>query len=461
VRSGDTVILRCAVEQAPPVSRVIWTEHITFVGGATISDNEYLLNHPNRQRYAIIHNNTEFHLQISNVQAADGGRYACTDSASAAPAVFRGELELIVLDGFTNCTGTAPTNGVVIELTNHTIECIVGYSGAFPPTMYWSGPPPFIQGGSTTVSQVWAGIAFTALRTMDDGVFELKVNFTTIGPVGEYGARNVPIYTELVTAEPLTVFWGPQNTYAEPIKPFYFVGDTLTCHTDAKPEPYFMWQNLRNLDVFPDSPVFTITDDLVGTNQSMRCQVQNLIHGFVYSDNVFVATNVPMVTPAPTTPPTTPTTPPPPEGPCKDFTGFWLSENPAADLLLEVVELSDIGEVRGLLRNGTDTVWVEVIGTVRKQDWAYLGLSAIWPLDGGVTGMSGECHSCYGVEEILFDGMVRSARESPDCGVGSIPNLYQPFRFRRAGSLTSFLEKEPLSVFKPTNLSRHMGVMLK
>jgi len=461
VLAGDTVILECEVQDPPPDSRILWAEYITFAQGSTISDNEFLLSHPNRLRYAIIHDSpTMFHLQISNVQMTDGGAYMCSNSMSGDPDVWRGEVQLVVLDAPTNCTGTSPTNGIVIEGHTHTIECVVNYQGAFAPTMYWSGPDPYIFSGTTLPTTVWSGLLYTVQRSMNGGAFQLKTNFTTIGSVPEYAATNVPTFTQMFSMEPLTVFWGPMNTYADPIKSEYFVGDVLTCHTDAMPDVYFMWQNLRNLDVFPDSPTFTITPDLIGTNQTMRCQVQNIIYGFVYSDNVFVETYVPIQTTPITPAPTTPSTPPPPESPCNDITGHWRSENPDAELYLEMVANTDIGEVRGLVKNGTDTIWVEVIGTARRSDWSYIGLTSIWPLNDGITGMSAECHRCYGEEVIIMDGMLRSVAESVECGAGSTPSLYQQLRFVKIGTLADAL-KEPLSVWKPTKISKHMGIQLK
>jgi len=271
----------------------------------------------------------------------------------------------------------------------------------------------------------------------------------------------VPSYSQTFTTQPLTVFWGPQNTYVEGLKQNYEVGDNITCHTDANPEAYYMWQNIRTLDVFGDRQTYTVTEDLRGTNQSMRCQVQNIIHGFVWSDNVFIPLNVPGPIIETTTPATTPTTAPPAQAPCSEFTGHWVSKDPDADLLLEMVPGSNIGEVRGIMRNTTETVWVEVVGTARISDWAYLGLSAIWPISSGVTGMSGECHRCHGVEVLISDGMTRASAQSPSCGQGSIPNPYSPYRFTRMGSLANTLQKQAFSVWKPTSVSKHMGVQLK
>jgi len=102
-----------------------------------------------------------------------------------------------------------------------------------------------------------------------------------------------------------------------------------------------------------------------------------------------------------------------------------------------------------------------VIGTARRSDWSYIGLSAIWPLNDGVIGVSGECHRCFGMEVIIGDGMTRSIAESGGCGAGSIPRTYQPFRFLRVGTKADVIAQGAHSVFKPTNISKNLGIQLK
>ena len=79
--------------------------------------------------------------------------------------------------------------------------------------------------------------------------------------------------------------------YATPIKQYYEVGDVLTCYADAFPAATYEWLNTRTNEQF-HSQGFLVTEDLVGTTQQMRCQAQNMIQGFVYSDNLVVNVTV-------------------------------------------------------------------------------------------------------------------------------------------------------------------------
>jgi len=458
---GYKIVLTCVVDRFPPDARIIWTEHISFEQGSTISENENVLSHPNRDRYRIINDTPgQYDLEISDIQMSDGGRYACTDAMAFPPDLRRGEAQLIVLDQENNCTNTSPDNGIVIEKQNHTIECVVNFQGAFAPLMTWIGPPPFIVGGSVNPPQVWSGVAYTVDRTMANKRFECETNFTDPGPQPEGIADNAPYFTHTYRAPTIFVYWGPTNTYAVPIKSVYEVGEILTCYTDAYPEAFYRWQNMRTLEEV-DGPVFTFTPNMAGTNQSMRCQVQNVIQGFVYSENIFI----PALVAAPATTGTTVTTPEvttfPPVSNCGDLTGFWRSDEPFAELLLEMDYSTEIGEIYGLFRNRSDTIWVEVIGTARRSDWSYIGLSAIWPLSDGVTGLSGECHRCNGVEVLIGDGMIRAIAESAFCGQASVPRVYEPYKFTRVSTKSEAVAQGPVSVSQPTNISKRLGVQLK
>jgi len=204
-----------------------------------------------------------------------------------------------------------------------------------------------------------------------------------------------------------------------------------------------------------------ITGSLVGTNQTFRCQAQNLIQGFVYSQNHFTTVYVPTPT-TPTTPTTTPsTTTAPAVADCSHLSGHWRATEPYADLLLDLIDGGEMGEVYGLFKNATDTVWVEVVGTVKREDFSLLGLTAIWPFDEGVTSMAGECHACHGVEVIIGDGMWRSAGDSVMCGDGGTPAPHPPYRFYRAGSVQSALADVTLDVWHPSRISERLGVNLK
>jgi len=391
----------------------------------------------------------------------DGGRYACQNTLGGPPTKYRGQAELIVLADNANCTNTSPNDGRVHEGQSFTIECVVNYQGGFAPRMTWSGPPPYNEGHSPdNPSFVWSGVAYTVNRTMDTRAFQCLTDFPELGEMPDDSATNVPDYTYLYRANQIFVFWGPMNTFASPIKSFYEVGDVIICTSDANPTAAYQWHNLRTQDIFV-SRNFTVTSELVGTNQTVRCQAQNVIQGFVYSDNIFVVVYVPAPT-TPTTPTTTPSTSThPAESDCSNLSGHWRASAPYADLLLELLEGGEMGEFYGLYKNATDTVWVEIIGTVKRDDFSLLGLTAIWPFEDGVTSLTGECHRCNGMEVIIGDGMWRSAADSSMCGDGGTPAPHPTYYYVRAGTVQSVVEKEPLDVFKPTMISKKLGVNLK
>jgi len=238
------------------------------------------------------------------------------------------------------------------------------------------------------------------------------------------------------------------------------VGDTITCTADSFPEATYFWQNGRTLDQIY-SRYYTVGNDMVGFNTTMRCMAQNIIGGFVYSENYFLPVYVSAPTTPTTTTPTTPTTTHPPAADCLDLTGHWIANSPRAELVISVVPDGQLGEVEGVMKNSTDTVWVEVVGTTRKTDYAFLGLASIWPFNDGVTGFSGECHRCNGVEMIIGNGMWRSRLDSVLCGHGGTPYAYEQFYFYRAGTVNSALDKVELDVYKPTGISTRLGVNLK
>jgi len=114
--------------------------------------------------------------------------------------------------------------------------------------------------------------------------------------------------------------------------------------------------------------------------------------------------------------------------------------------------------VAGFLRNGTDQQWIEVIGRVRNSDWAYIGLTAIWYYDVGVTGMSGECHRCYGEERIMTSGMWRARSDSSVCGDGGSPAPNTAYDFRRYSSTMKNINDPDFVVRNPTDyISGRLG----
>jgi len=421
-----------------------------------------MASHIFNNNYRIIHNTTSsYHLEISNIRYEDAGRYLCRDTFSGPPFRYEGEMELIVVDQSPICDTTAPPGNQVLEGQTYTIECRLFYSGLYPPLMTWSGPPPFeVANPPPTPGMIWSGVQYTVNRTMDLRAFECLTNISHVPQQPDGTADNTPTWSHLYRAQQMFVYWGPKNTFASPIQPTYEVGDDITCTSDAKPEASYFWQNMLTLAMIYNR-TFTVTPAMVGFNTTMRCMAQNIIGGFVYSDNIFTQVYVPGPTTTTVTTPTTPTTTPLPSEDCRDLTGHWIANNPRAELILDVIPGGQAGEVTGLMKNGTDTVWVEVVGTTRKPDFAYLGLASIWPFNDGVTGFSGECHQCNGVEMIMGNGMWRSRKDSLLCGHGGTPYPYDLFYFYRSGSVRDALDDVELDVYKPTDISERLGVTLK
>lgn len=457
---GETVVLSCESVDAPPLSRIIWAEYITSPFGSIISDNELIQNHPNRDRYSILQaTDTSFYLEIRNLQITDGGTYSCQDSLGALPEDNIGEAELIVIASNPNCTNTLPADGNVIEGNSHTLECVVYFQGGFGPNMTWSGPAPFITGGASNVDNVWSGLQFIVDRSMDTRAFSCLTYFATRPEPPTGVAGNVPEWSFLFRAHQMFVYWGPKNMYVTPIQPEYVVGETLTCIADAYPAANYTWQNLRTTEQFSGN-VFLITPDLAGTNQTMRCLAVNTIQGFIYSNNIFTVVYVPIAT-SPTTPPTTPEpTTPALDAPCTDLSGFWRSDNPRAELGLTVYTEGEIGEIFGLLKNGTDDIYLEVIGTVDLAEFSLVGLSSIYPGNVGVFGFSGECHRCVGNEVLFFGSIWRSITDSASCGDGGSPGPRDAYSFYRVSTFAEAY-KAPIKVHKPTDVSRRLGVKLQ
>lgn len=460
VMVGSTVLLICESVSPPPSSRINWYELVTVPGNPQIvSDNELITpGHVNADRYDIIRvNENQFYLEIKDVRIEDGGTYACVDSQSGPPNVYLGQAELVVIAASPNCSTVVPDNGVVIEGQNYTTSCSIYYRGGIAPKMVWSGPDPFLQTSITTPVEIFSGIAFTVDRGMDTRAYRCVTNFTEVLNNPPEVASNAPTYQHIYQAGQLFVYWGPKNLYAVPIKPTYQVGDQITCYADAFPPPFYQWQNMRTLE-FYSSQTYTILPEDDGFNTSLRCQAQNLIQGFLYSANLFINADLPITTTPTTTVPTTPTTPPPFDAPCTNLTGWWISQDPYAELNI-FVESGSSGRIAGFLRNQTDQQWIEVVGRTRTSDWAYIGLTAIWFYDVGITGLSGECHRCFGEERIMTAGMWRSRSDSATCGDGGTPAPYTSYDFRRYSSTMKSVQEPDFKVQNPSEyISGRLGV---
>lgn len=431
---GDTVVLECAGTSGSGY-RVQWTEYAYSSQGTLISENNIILDHPQKDRYALIQPTTDtFNLQISDVVAADGGTYVCQDVNGFAPQFYRRAAQLIVINTKPNCTTTIPPNGQVIEDDYQTVECIVYYKGNISPTMTITGPTPFRTTSVNTTTSVWAGADFYVSRSMETGVFRCKTNFTNnFYPVPVDSSTAIPNWEYTYQTSQLFVSWRPKNLSATPIKPIYEIGDIISCQADAYPAASYGWQNMRTLEIFWGQG-FLVTENLEGTEQTLRCQATNIIFGNSYSSNYFINVTVPMrtTTPAPTEPPTTTT--PPAVSDCLPLTGVWLSTVPYAAKICLNVDLVNNGVVRGQMKNGTDTFLTEVYGKVKTDSTNQIGFSGIWPTSVGLGASSfvGECHRCYGTEIMLVKGVSSNLGGSctSDAGVVISPE----YSFYRASS---------------------------
>jgi len=228
------------------------------------------------------------------------------------------------------------------------------------------------------------------------------------------------------------VFWGPTAMQAFPLKQSYEVGDIIACTADAFPPPSYFWQNLRTNQITVGAQV-RIDEAWQGFNQSMRCEARNTIETVIYSNNIFVPVDVNVVTTPTTTLPPTTTTPPPAEAPCTDLSGAWVSTTPTAASLCIRLNTAMRGILTGLLKNGTDTYWVDIVGRTQEDQFDQVGFNGIWPADIGVSSFIGECHRCHGVEELLVN--VVSRNKGPPCGNPGWIRYTTQYIFKRSTTL--------------------------
>jgi len=227
----------------------------------------------------------------------------------------------------------------------------------------------------------------------------------------------------------MIVQWGPKNIQVIPVKQKYNVGEILTCTSDGNPEPAYFWQNLRTNEVF-EGNIVVVLDSWAGTNQTLRCDSRNTIEGVVYSQNAFQVVDVnPITTPGTTSPPTT-TTPALPWTDCNDLSGGWESTFPTGGLLCLDIDVDNNGALRGLLRNESDTYWVDIVGRAQATKFDQVGFNGIWPAEFGVSSFIGECHRCFGVEQMLVNVVSRS--KSAECGAGGPLRYTNQYTFYRA-----------------------------
>jgi len=401
---GGSVTLRCAVAEHTLPHSIQWYEYVYSADGSIISDNLVLGNHPHVARYSIVQTDAaEYSLRISPVVQEDGGLYQCQDAQSSAADKRRHALHLTVVNEPTNCTSSIAASGVVLDGSYQVNDCGIIYTGGLIPNMTWTGVGPFAQAYGSTSSLVWSGMHFNVTRDMEARAHQCETSFTGYFlPVDEDTANNIPSYYFVHQTRQMFVYWGPMDMDATGQKPYYEAGDTLTCTGDAWPPATFFWQNMRTNQI-TQGPTITIDAAWVGFNQSLRCEARNTIEGTIYSQNIFIAADVPQ--PTTTTPPTTPTTttPPPAVSPCTDPTGGWVSTAPTAASLCIGVDFNNNGALTGLLKNATDTYWVDIVGRTQINLYSQIGWNGIWPANIGVSSFIGECHRCFGVENLLVN----------------------------------------------------------
>jgi len=318
-----------------------------------------------------------------------------------------------------------------VEGVYYSTECECYYQGNIAPYMWWTGPPPFGQGQSTTPTTIWSGKSFYASRTMSSQFWVSQTNFTNnFLPVPADSASNIPDFVDNYETDRVTVSWSPGGMYADPVKPLdeYEVGDTLECFADAFPTAQFEWHNTRTNDRFLNS-LFVIPATWLGTEQAMRCIATNIINNLPYTNEMFIQVNVPLptTTPEPTTPTTT--TPPLPESSCLDLSGRWRSIGPTPAVMC-VEEDSESGLIHGVMRNATDSFWLDVVGQVDLPGHNHASWTAIWPLNRAVSTFIGECSRCFGVETLLMNVISRS-KGGPPCATPGEIRYSEQYHFER------------------------------
>jgi hypothetical protein len=432
-QEGSTVVLTCGVLNSAISHSVQWTEFAYNENGNLISDNDFILGHPEASRYSIINTVPGYYdLQISNVRLSDGGVYLCQDAQTSA-ALKRQHAASLTIMGATNCTTSIGSSGIVLDQSYQVNDCGLNYKGPIVPNMTWSGPGPFGQGMVATDNTVWSGMQFNVTRDMDTRAHLCTTFFTGYFlPVDSNFADNVPDYVSYFQNRQMFVYWGPTDVQASPIKVQYDAGDVLTCTADAFPAATYLWQNLRTAQIYSGSTV-RIDESWRGYNQTMRCEARNTIESTIYSNNVYLPVDVAPLTTPPVTTPATTTTPPPAVSPCTDLTGAWVSTAPTKANLCIRLDLSNQGILTGLLKNGTDTYWVDIVGRAQSNKFDQVGFNGIWPINLGVSSFIGECHRCFGEEQLLVN--VISRTKGVPCGTIGPTQYTSQYVFTRSQAL--------------------------
>jgi hypothetical protein len=428
---GNNVTFTCS-SSVGSNARIQWHDFSKLEWGDLISDGSSILpGHPNAARFSINATSPrQFDLTIHNVELGDGGKYQCSDSNAPSTEKQRHSAYLTIIEDDQACITTVPPTGVAVEDVYYTYECRMKYGGPVSPNMRWSGPLPFGQAQSDNGQEVWSGLSFYADRLMATQHWTSLANFTESAlPPPPDTAINVPDYSHSFDTPRLQVNWPPQDINVEGVKPLneYLVGDLLECVADAFPTGTFTWHNLRTNERI-DGSLLTIPPEWLGTNNPMRCEVYNSINGFRYNREHPVTVNVPIPLTTPTTTPPTTTTPPPAVAPCLNLTGRWESAKPLAAYMC--LEVSDFGNIHGVIRNATDTYWIDLVGSTNLPTFDHASFTGIWALNRAVSTFIGECSRCFGEENLLVSAISRT-KGGPPCGQPGDIFYSQEYEFKR------------------------------
>jgi len=433
VMIGDTVTFRCYIDSTSASPRHQWTEYTYTPSGGLISDAGVILpGHPQSARYSLVRDDPyQYDLVISDVTLEDGGLYQCSDAQAPTSEKQRHSAQLIVIANKQNCSSHIPDNGLTVEGLYYTVECIVDFGGDIVPFMRWDGPRPFGQAQSNTPTRIWSGMSFYADRTMTGQYWDSTFNFTSnFLPVPIDTADNIPLFRDIYDTPRILVQWGPRDMYVDGIKPLneYYVGDRLECVADAFPTADFEWHNLRTNERFPGSVLF-IPPEWLNTQQGMRCQAANVINGLPISNDIVIdvwVVDIPTI-PTTTLPPTTTT--PPPVSQCLTFNGRWESIRPSDGQMCLEVDPNG-GMIHGVLRNATDTFWIDLVGLTDLATNDHITFTGIWPQNRAVSSFIGQCSRCNGVEIMLVSAISRQ-KGGPPCATPGVIQYSVEFEFRR------------------------------
>lgn len=432
VYPGESVAFTCWISEASlGTTRVQWIEYTSNPNGEMISDGDFLLqSHPDYDRYRLIRNDPlQYDLVVLDIRADDAGTYTCMDTRAPAIEKNRHSAQLVVVAGQQNCTTTIPASADVLEGVYYTTECILDYQGAIKPKGHWEGPQPFGQAQTDNGVRAWSGMSFYAHRTMSGQLWRNTYNFTdSFHPVPGDSASNIPDLVQEETSPRITVHWTPQAMSVTPKQDEYKVGDVLECFADAFPAASYIWHVLETNERLPGS-LLTIPQEWEGTVQELRCQAINVISGTEYSSDFYVDIFIPGPTTTPTTTTPTTTTLPPPVSNCLHLAGRWESVGPTpAYMCLEI--LNENGNVHGVLRNDTETFWIDLVGVTDVNTFDHASFTGIWPLNRAVSTFIGECSRCHGKEHLLINAVSRT-KGGPPCATPGEINYSLQYDFVR------------------------------